>query len=214
MTEWSVNYNLKQMPKIVDKKEKKAQILEVAIQVFASKGVNNTTIAEIALAANIGKGTVYEYFTSKDEIFSASFHFFMAKIENVIFNRINQISDPLEKLIAYFSSWGEIMEGEYLDYLKIVLDFWAASIRNQQSSEAFDLARLYEEYRKIIEILLDECIAKEKISPVDTKIVASIMLGSLDGLLIQWIADSTVFNIKEAMSLLSDILIKGLKIGE
>ena len=54
------------MPKIVDKKKKREKILETAITVFAKRGIANTKITDIAEAAQVGKGTIYEYFHSKD----------------------------------------------------------------------------------------------------------------------------------------------------
>ena len=90
------------MPIIVDKKEKRAKILNAAIRVFSKKGRTVTKISDIAEEAGIGKGTIYEYFRSKDEVFSATFNYFMDKQEEVITQRLSSINDPLEKLRAYF----------------------------------------------------------------------------------------------------------------
>jgi AcrR family transcriptional regulator len=46
-------------------------ILEAAVGFFASKGFRDTTLEEIALAAEFGKGTIYNYFDSKEDIYSA-----------------------------------------------------------------------------------------------------------------------------------------------
>lgn len=50
-------------------KSKKELILKAAAVVFAEKGFHPTTVEEIAIRAGVGKGTVYEYFTSKEELF-------------------------------------------------------------------------------------------------------------------------------------------------
>jgi len=75
--------------------------------------VANTKISDIAEAAGIGKGTIYEYFRSKDEIFVESFQFFLEKVDSIISQRLYRISDPMEKLLAYSSTWTEIFEGDY-----------------------------------------------------------------------------------------------------
>lgn len=199
------------MPKIIDKEEKKKQILEASIRIFAEKGLNNTKIADIARAADIGKGTVYEYFSSKDEIFRASYWFFVGKVNEVLFQKLQHLSDPLEKLYAFFSAWMDILHGEYLEYLEIVLDFWAEGMRKSKDSMTFDLAQFYDQYRRFLADILEECIANQEIQSVDTKIAASILLGSLDGLMIQWIMDRSLFNIREAIGLLAKIYIEGLK---
>ena len=175
------------MPIIVDKKEKRERILEAAVKVFSKKGRSGTKISDIADAAGIGKGTIYEYFQSKDEVFAASFYHFMEKFEDVISRRLFRIQDPLEKLRVYFAAWTEILEGDYLDYLEIVLDFWAEGVRKGEDSWKIDLNRFYAENIAVLDSLLSDCVAKGEIKPVNTKLIASTMLGALDGMLIQWI---------------------------
>jgi AcrR family transcriptional regulator len=199
------------MPIPVDKKEKREKILNAAIQVFSKKGLKDTKISDIAETAGIGKGTVYEYFKSKNEVFAATFHFFMERFEEVMSRRLFRIHDPLEKIRAYFSAWSEMLEGDYLDYLEIILDFWAHGIRQRDKAWVIDLNKLYSENRKILDNLLSECITLGEIKPVDTKVTASIMLGALDGLLIQWIMNRDLFKMREATELLVETMIKGLK---
>ena len=55
-------------PRPVDKEEKKRLIVNAALQVIKEKGFTDATVEEIASVAKIGKGTVYEYFKTKEEI--------------------------------------------------------------------------------------------------------------------------------------------------
>lgn len=47
------------------KLSKRDMILAAAIRVFSQKGYHHTRMEEIAIEAGIGKGTIYEYFSSK-----------------------------------------------------------------------------------------------------------------------------------------------------
>ena len=201
------------MPKKIDKEEKKANILEASIKIFAKKGVTKTKMSDIAKAADIGKGTIYEYFRSKDDIFLASLHFFLENVDRIISQRLYRISDPMEKLLAYSSAWADICVGTNLEYAAIVLDFWEESIRNNQEAIAVNLVKIYDENRKIVKSLLEDCINKDKAPSLDTKIAASILIGSLEGLFIQWILDRSAFDFKEAAKLSTKIIIDGLKKG-
>ena len=58
--------------------------------------------------------------------------------------------------------------------------------------------------------LLKDCIAQDRIKPIDAKIVASIIIGTLDGLMIQWIMDRNVFDLKEAVFSTARLIINGL----
>ena len=48
------------------KKEKKEQIIQSALKLFASKGFYNTTIPDIASSIKMSVGNMYNYFKSKD----------------------------------------------------------------------------------------------------------------------------------------------------
>lgn len=50
---------------------RREEILAAARQVFAERGFRGTTIADIAEAANIALGTIYNYFPSKEDVFAA-----------------------------------------------------------------------------------------------------------------------------------------------
>jgi AcrR family transcriptional regulator len=49
--------------------ERRKQILDCAKPVFAEKGYYDTQVEDIIKAAKIGKGTVYEYFRNKEDLF-------------------------------------------------------------------------------------------------------------------------------------------------
>ncbi len=50
---------------------RRQQIIDASVKLFASKGFNLTTLDEIATSSEFGKGTIYNYFKSKEEIYSA-----------------------------------------------------------------------------------------------------------------------------------------------
>ena len=52
-----------------EKLERRKAILVAARDLFYDKGYQNTTVVEIAEAADLSKGTVYLYFASKDELY-------------------------------------------------------------------------------------------------------------------------------------------------
>ena len=52
-----------------DKSKKRQLIMDAALQVFVEHGYEKTKIIDVAQVAGIGKGTVYEYFESKEALF-------------------------------------------------------------------------------------------------------------------------------------------------
>jgi TetR/AcrR family transcriptional regulator of autoinduction and epiphytic fitness len=55
----------------------RSQILRTAIELFSQRGLGAVTIDEVAAAADVGKGTIYNYFATKEDIVVA----FMAVLE-------------------------------------------------------------------------------------------------------------------------------------
>lgn len=52
-----------------DSRSKRQHILEAAYEVFSRKGYHRATVDEIIAMADTGKGTVYNYFTNKEQLF-------------------------------------------------------------------------------------------------------------------------------------------------
>ena len=61
--------------------DKAALILDSALELFRQYGYRRTSMEDIARAANVAKGTLYIYFTSKDELFEALARRLAAQVE-------------------------------------------------------------------------------------------------------------------------------------
>jgi TetR/AcrR family fatty acid metabolism transcriptional regulator len=60
--------NPKKRPKAAKNSAKRKAILEAAERVFASKGFHEATISEIAKGAHVSESTIYEYFSTKEDL--------------------------------------------------------------------------------------------------------------------------------------------------
>ena len=67
----------------------RAKLVDVARQLFAKNGVNNTTMNDIAVASKKGRRTLYTYFKSKEEIYTA-----------VVESELEMLSDALDNVAA------------------------------------------------------------------------------------------------------------------
>lgn len=183
-----------------------------AMKVFAQKGFANTKMADVAEMANIGKGTIYEYFKSKEEIFEFVFNHFMESMETSVARAIFKITDPVEKIKVIFQSWADMIAMHTTDIVEIMLDFWAEAVRKKDEKELgiVKLERIYEDFRKIIQSILDEGIRLGKFKPFDTFYTASVMLGAMDGLMIQWIMNKNIFDVKKATEHSTIVFLNGI----
>ncbi|WP_028308079.1 TetR/AcrR family transcriptional regulator [Desulfitibacter alkalitolerans] len=90
---------------------KREQILEAAIKVFACKGFYHARVEEIAIEAKIGKGTVYEYFKSKQDLFQEMFKY----IHNLY---LEKIMADIEKRYTFKEKVSYILEA----HLRFILE--------------------------------------------------------------------------------------------
>jgi AcrR family transcriptional regulator len=76
-------------PPIVSRRERRSaelreRLFRSALALFASKGYAETTVEDITQAADVGKGTFFNYFPSKEHILMAFGEMQLAKLESVI----------------------------------------------------------------------------------------------------------------------------------
>jgi AcrR family transcriptional regulator len=81
------------------KREKtRARLLDAAKRVMAGKGVEGTTVAEIAAAADVAPGTFYNYFTTREEILDAVAESLIEEFRRVMAAIQRTIDDPAERI--------------------------------------------------------------------------------------------------------------------
>ena len=66
----------------------RAKLVDVARQLFAKKGVDDTTMNDIAVASKKGRRTLYTYFKSKEDIYMA-----------VVESELEMLSDAMEQVV-------------------------------------------------------------------------------------------------------------------
>jgi AcrR family transcriptional regulator len=79
----------------------KAMLVEVARQLFAQKGVVETTMNDIATASGKGRRTLYTYFRSKEEVYKACVDSELQIITAALQEVMKQEQEPKEKLEAF-----------------------------------------------------------------------------------------------------------------
>ena len=73
--------------------EKKNKIIKAGFDLFCEKGYYNTNTAEIAKAAGVSTGIVYNYFKNKKDILIESLQYFSDSILIPMFDKLNSIDN-------------------------------------------------------------------------------------------------------------------------
>jgi AcrR family transcriptional regulator len=145
----------------------KKKVLTTALKLFAEKGFHATTTALIAKRAGVSEGTIYKYFSSKDELLSKLLQPILTDIKNSFFSNLDKekdlptlvhfiVTDRISFIQANFDFIKVIFQGiltnepDYEDYLtgpdgifKVLADLQARYPEINQNLSQTQLARIF-----------------------------------------------------------------------
>jgi AcrR family transcriptional regulator len=173
--------------------DKRLRLVEAACAVFAEKGYASTRVAEIAERAGVGKGTVYEYFASKEELLFAVFESINADISSRMNDALATGGTTEEQLHNVLRLGGEVIS-EQVDLQPVILDFWAAS-RGKDFEETYRRAVVasYTFFRNLVSDFIREGQNKGEFNDsIDAEALATLVVATVDGLGIQLFFDRSI----------------------
>ena len=91
------------MARVINKEEKRNSIAISCINLFCQKGIQQTSIEELAKNAGIAKGTIYLYFKNKEEIIFTIWDILTQQHQEAFDKRINSKMSEKEKILEYFN---------------------------------------------------------------------------------------------------------------
>jgi AcrR family transcriptional regulator len=167
--------------------------VEAATAVFAQKGYASTRVADIAERAEVGKGTVYEYFSSKEELLFAVFESINQDISSRLNLALSEEGSAPDTLLALLRLGAEVISAQ-VDLTPVMLDFWAAS-RGKDFEEQYREAVVsnYELFRKLVaDFIRRGQDSGEFRSEVDAEALAATVVATVDGLGVQLSFDRSI----------------------
>lgn len=157
----------------------KRAIFEKAMQLFADKGYNDTSIEEITAVAGIAKGTFYYHFSSKEEVFNFLIDEGMKLLMNNIEIKTNKAKNSIAKLKAVVLIQIKIVI-KYENFIRLVLsEMWGKDKRSLKCKQCIL------EYINIIEKVVQEGIDKGEIKSKDAETIAYNIFGLISACLIK-----------------------------
>ncbi len=198
------------MAKIVDREQKRADIAEKAIEVFAEKGFEKATIQDIAQKAAIAKGSVYQYFETKQDILVKITHDFLGGFEELMNVISSQAGNPPEKLKSLMlMSAGEIEGMENI--MKVYMEIWNVNMRGGYG----DMKKIFDEFLERMRDFLTEII-EEGVKrgffrdDIDPRAIAVYLCASMDGIGLHYLFKRDAFNLGAVMNNFIDNLLRGI----
>jgi AcrR family transcriptional regulator len=153
--------------------EKRQAILEQAIRTFAELGFRGTDVQAIADRASVGKGTVYRYFHSKEDLFWAATFDVLLRLDRHLLKVVDAADGACAKISAAAIAYAKFFEANP-QYLEMFLQDRAEFRGNGPESHR----KYHQEMVHRFEGILQRGIETGELAPTDTRLTTSA-LGSL-----------------------------------
>lgn len=154
--------------KLIDLRRK--QIIDGAMQVFAAKGFHGATVREIADAAGLTMGTMYNYVRSKEDILYIVYDFMTTILTEGLQKAIDETQDPRQKLCAALRHNMELI----YQYRDVIMFLYREAGNYDRESVRTVLAQ-ETQYIEIFEELLRQRFAGRKLDEARLKLAADIL---------------------------------------
>ena len=165
---------------------KRKKIFEAALQVFAERGFHNATMDEIAQASQVAKGTLYRYFSSKEDLLEQLLRTTSRELVVRFAEAFGTEGDILQQIETFIRSWLVFIEENHVLYRLVQVEGLNAPSGRQTM---------------IYEYLLDDFpLVKERFAALDKTqalktpnfhTAAYGVLGFIDGVVRKWYRSGT-----------------------
>jgi AcrR family transcriptional regulator len=178
------------MARPVDRDAKRQTILEAATARFAEVGYEAASMDGLAAAAGVSKGSLYDYFKNKEDLFYASFEWFEGQVLAASMARMQAGDSARARLINFADASVAALQDNVTLY-PVMLEVWAAAAKSgtrERFSEA--MRALYTDFRAQIGGLIRAAQDSGEIDAhADAEALAGMLIGAVDGLLLQYWLD-------------------------
>ena len=161
--------------------DKRRQLLDAAVRVFARKGFHSSRVGDIAEEAGVAHGLLYHYFKSKDQVLEAVFHenwsILVARIESV-----EETDEPAADQIRHIAA---IVLRTWLhlpDVVRVVIQEFGRS--PELGERIGELTLPIDALQRVIVRGIERGEFRKDIDPA---FAATVVYGSIDELLTAWV---------------------------
>lgn len=157
-------------------------LIDVARQLFARLGVDNTTMNDIAVASHKGRRTLYTYFNNKNEVYQAVLE---TELDHMFVTLQNVAAKKLpadEKLLLFFYTRVDMIKNVVARNGTLKADFFRDIWRVQNVRKSFDRKEI-----QVLKDILNNGVEEGTFEMPDTQAIAEILHHALKGLEVPYI---------------------------
>lgn len=162
------------------KNQRREMILRAASELFARKNYHEVLMSHVAERANIAKGSVYNYFPNKENLYISIITSRLEALLNLLKARIDHRHTPLINLRRTIIHIYSFM-AKYSQFFRI----WYKEKLNCRRSSHTEIERLDREIKAVMAASLESCINNGLLRPHAAGFVVDVILGMIDAAVIR-----------------------------
>ena len=188
--------------------ERRKQIVDAALKVFSSKGFHQARMEDIALEADLSKGTLYWYFNSKEEIITSLLTNFFDR-EFFIIEEWAVHEESARMLLQNLASL--IVEDllSIKPFMSIFYEFWAMSFRNEQVGNV--IQESMHQYLDLIVPVVQRGIDQREFRDLNAVDIAMAFGALVEGSILLWSYDLNNVDIHAMITKSVTIFLDGIE---
>lgn len=175
-----------------EKLRKTREIIEASIKVFSEKGFYKATMQDIAKVAEMGVGTIYQYFKNKDDLYYNAILYKFNEFHQFFTERLKEKHGFVEGINIIIKAWIEYF-GNNQDFFAIVFSEWA----NVKRTVAYKLKKrmvteFMEKRGEIVKLIEKAKQTGEIKDDISTEILSSMIFGSIQFIVHRGIIEKSI----------------------
>jgi AcrR family transcriptional regulator len=188
--------------------DKRRQLLDAAVRVFARKGFHASRVGDIAEEAGVAHGLLYHYFKSKDQVLEAVF----AENWNLLILRIESVEETDESAADQLRHISAIVLRTWLhlpDVVRVVIQEFGRS--PELGERIGELTLPIDAIQRVIARGIENGEFRRDIDPV---FAATVVYGAIDELLTGWVLGrlpSGEEDVAKAEQTMIEVILAGLQ---
>jgi AcrR family transcriptional regulator len=192
----------------------KETIIRESTRLFLAKGFRGTSVKEITEAAGIGRGTLYWYFKSKDDVLEGVFREFETEFLEGVMDAVQKCNGGFTERFRVVNKYATEFARDNRD-LSLAFNTLLDEIVGS-NTEAERLAKaIWERYRLFFQGLLEEGKREGIVAPhIDAALYAHIVVAAHNGMLVQWLIHGKNLDVRLFVKTFRDILFSAITAKE
>ncbi len=191
-----------------ERQRHRSEIMAAAEKVFSGKGYHDTSIQDIARVAEFSVGTLYNFFESKEALFSSILKKGLGELSSELETGLQGVECPVQKIKVVIANHLSVAE-KHRSLIRLLFDFAKPRLSHSQGMDE-EIVSMHLNYLDRVTGVFSEAIEQGKIKQYNPSYLAISLEGMMGGFIEHYSLLEGFESYTEVTSLIEDIFLKGI----